>query len=349
MKNYAISGSPREVADDGPNSEIAEFGQDRFNRLVNLQSELFDLIVNTGVGKERLKSVIGNIKDSFLADGAILISFAKKTDGQSGKYICSTDGVEQATIDEFIAAEKSIPPVGKFGTVPCDDGSTDALLQGTFWAETINDIEDDCARAGIVLLFRKECEPTAVDKLALKSISPLVRLITDAACNEDALKSANDRFSSLASTIPGVVYQRVVTLDGDIRYTYISESAKNLFGVSAEEILADPHALFGTFAPEYANSFQEKLIKASKDLSVWDVEASFVTKDGQLKYTHAIATPQKQADGSVLWTGVILDATRIKKEAEIAAAVTEARTRETIVESLLRHRLNHADPGNKLR
>ncbi len=222
MKNYAISGSPREVADDGPNSEIAEFEQDRFNRLVNLQSELFDLIVNTGVGKERLKSVIGNIKDSFFADGAILVSFARETDGQSGKYICSTDGVEQATIDEFLAVEKSIPPVGKFGTVPCDDGSTDALLQGTFWAETINDIEDDCARAGIVLLFRKECEPTAGDRLALKSISPLVRLITDAAGNEDALKSANDRFSSLASTI------RVTDLRTGLPFTSASSGKRSI-------------------------------------------------------------------------------------------------------------------------
>jgi len=334
MTNFAIRGSQREIADDGPHSETIEFEQDRFNRLVNLQSELFDLIVNTGVGVERLKSVIGKIKNSFFADGAILLSFAKETDGRSGKYICSTDGVERATIDEFVVAEKPIAPVGKFGKFQHNDGPTGAPLQGTFWAETINDIDDDIARAGIILLFGNECEPSAIDRLALKAISPLVRVIADAVGNEEALKSANDRFASLASSIPGVVYQRVVTPDGDIRYTYISETAKDLFGVSAEEILADPHALFDIFAPEYANNFQERLIKASKDLSVWDVEASFVTKDGQLKYTHAIATPQKQADDSVLWTGVILDATRIKKEAEIAAAETEARTRETIVESL---------------
>jgi diguanylate cyclase (GGDEF)-like protein len=48
-------------------------------------------------------------------------------------------------------------------------------------------------------------------------------------------------------------------------------------------------------------------------------EASLVTPDGRKKYTHALARPDRQPDGSVLWTGVILD---------------ETRTREAIVDSL---------------
>src|SRR2546425_6474977 len=48
------------------------------------------------------------------------------------------------------------------------------------------------------------------------------------------------------SMLPGVVlYQRVVTPEGQIHYTYISEGAHDLFGVSPEEIVSDPSALFG--------------------------------------------------------------------------------------------------------
>ena len=57
----------------------------------------------------------------------------------------------------------------------------------------------------------------------------------------------------------------------------------------------------------------------SQALTSWDVEASIVTPEGRIKYTHAIARPERLSDGSVLWTGVTLDATRIK-EAEAAAA-----------------------------
>jgi len=124
------------------------------------------------------------------------------------------------------------------------------------------------------------------------------------------------RLSAIAESIPGVVYQRIVTPDGDIRYTYISEGARELFGVSPEEILKDPNALFDIFTPEYRATFRERLLTAARELKMWDVEASIITREGQHKYTHAIARPSKLEDGSVVFDGVILDATKTR-QAEI--------------------------------
>jgi diguanylate cyclase (GGDEF)-like protein len=121
-----------------------------------------------------------------------------------------------------------------------------------------------------------------------------------------------DGFGSLAK-LPGVViYQRLVKPDGEIRYTYISEGARELFGVSAEEIISDPKALFSCHSADYSAKFKERLLAASKSLTSWDVEASILTRDGRKKYTHAIAQPERGADGSVLWTGIILDETRTR-------------------------------------
>ncbi|HZP74928.1 MAG TPA: EAL domain-containing protein [Pseudolabrys sp.] len=128
-----------------------------------------------------------------------------------------------------------------------------------------------------------------------------------------------DALGSLCS-LPGVVvYQRMVTPDEHIRYTYISESCREIFGVSAKEILSNPDALTDRHSPEYKAKFRERLLAASRSLTIWDVEASIVNKNGQKKYTHAIAKPEKLRDGSVLWTGIILD---------------ETRTREAVVEGL---------------
>jgi diguanylate cyclase (GGDEF)-like protein len=131
--------------------------------------------------------------------------------------------------------------------------------------------------------------------------------------------STGDFLATLAS-LPGVVlYQRVVTPDERIYYSYISEGARDIFGVHAEEILANPDALFSTHGSDYKSKFRERLLSASKSLTMWDVEASLVTRDGRKKYTHAIARPTRKADGSVVWTGIILD---------------ETRTREAVVECL---------------
>jgi diguanylate cyclase (GGDEF)-like protein len=123
---------------------------------------------------------------------------------------------------------------------------------------------------------------------------------------------AADRLSAIEK-LPGVVvYQRLVTPDGQISYTYISENAQDIFGVPADEILSDPHALFSCHSHDYSAKFRERLLAASRGLTNWDVEASIVSRDGRKKYTHAIAKPNRRSDGSVLWTGIILDETRTR-------------------------------------
>ena len=142
--------------------------------------------------------------------------------------------------------------------------------------------------------------------------TPLVAALTARlAVSPDTVE--RQQFNSLAAAIPGVVYQRVVRPDGDIRYTYLSEGARELFGVSPAEVLKDPEVLFKTYTDEYKNTFRKKLVEASESLTKWDVEASVVMPDGRRKTTHAIASPERLADNSVLWTGVILDASRAKE------------------------------------
>jgi diguanylate cyclase (GGDEF)-like protein/PAS domain S-box-containing protein len=171
-----------------------------------------------------------------------------------------------------------------------------------------------------------------VTEAALATARAVSSLVKTAGIVEKAA-GAESQLAALSSSIPGVVYQRRVRPDGDIRYTYISDSAGDLFGVSAEKIIADPEALFQHYGPEYRKTFRERLIKASQDMQMWDVEATVIRPDGTKRFTHAIARPNREADGSVLWTGVILDATRIK-QAEATAAAAEANTRTAIVESL---------------
>ncbi len=168
---------------------------------------------------------------------------------------------------------------------------------------------------------------------AVQGLAAVLRFALQSAAKSTALATANERFAAIARSIPGVVYQRVVRPDGDIRYTYISEAAEELFGVSPAEIIANPQALFDCHGPEYYATFKDRLVNASKALELWDVEATIITRNGDRKYTHAIAKPHREPDGAVVWDGVILDATRIK-EAELAAAASEARTRDAIIESI---------------
>ena len=194
-------------------------------------------------------------------------------------------------------------------------------------------VEAQTAAGSVLAYIHTDPGQLAPALVQLAALAKSVGLALTVANRENRSRSAGESFASLAAAIPGVVYQRVVRPNGDIRYLYISESAFELFGVPASEILTNPQALFDRYAADYREGFRERLLEASRTLTPWDVEASIVMADGQRKYTHAIARPARQSDGSVVWTGVIMDATRMK-EAEAAVAAAEAQTRSAIVESL---------------
>jgi PAS domain-containing protein len=108
---------------------------------------------------------------------------------------------------------------------------------------------------------------------------------------------APNQFSSLAKAIPGVVYQRIVKMDGDIRYTFLSEGARDLFGVDPAEVIKNPDVLFRTYSEDYRQTFRSRLVEASKTLTKWDVEATIDLPDGRTRTTHAIARPEPLPDG----------------------------------------------------
>jgi PAS domain S-box-containing protein len=200
------------------------------------------------------------------------------------------------------------------------------------WAQPI--VNDKGEVLGTLVVYYAEAKaPTAQDCWVVEALAGLARFAIENERQRADLSSANERFSSLATTVPGVVYQRIIYPDGQIRYTFINDAVKDLFGVSPEEVLTDPKALFDCFDPQYRSTFQQRLASASHELKLWDVEATIIARDGRRKFTHAIARPTPQPDGSVVWDGIILDATRIK-EAEIAAQAAEARSREAITESI---------------
>lgn len=315
----------------------------RLTRLLTLQQSLLAHVMQSSGAEMSLSAIVEKVRTAFAADGLIIA--LDRADGSDPVDTAETIGrpaklahllrSESVSVElaRRLGALRSIE--GRDGPVRADELTFERPF-AWFWSEAILNVDGaDISTSGgrIIFLFNDEREPTSEDRLAMQSVGPHIQMVLHSIMQDRAIASANDRFSKLASTIPGVVYQRRVRPDGDIRYTYISESAEELFGVTAHEILTNPSALFASYAPEYGETFRKRLLEASRNLTTWDVEASIVMASGEIKYTHAIARPEREPDGSVLWTGVILDATRMKL-AEMAAAETESRTRRAIIDSL---------------
>ncbi|MCC7049465.1 MAG: PAS domain-containing protein [Alphaproteobacteria bacterium] len=198
-----------------------------------------------------------------------------------------------------------------------------AATSELLWSRPLAD-HRGAALGTIVMFGVAAAGPADAARHACEHLAAVANIAIERHRHASELKAADDRLAAVTSAIPGVVYQRRVSPDGDIRYTYISEGAHDLFGVSPREILSDPKALFDCHGPSYRMDFRDRLLEASRTLTMWDVEAEIISRNGTRKWTHAIARPTKLADGSVQWDGIILDATRIARREQALRREKEA-------------------------
>ncbi len=287
-------------------SDLEPPRDERLEMLLRGQQDVIHLILDGAGLQDVLHSIVRIVEGAF-APARCALSLVDRDTGRLKHRVAPNLPAELADAFDARRADLSSNPV-----------ATSALGSERIITVPVPDCGADLS--GIATLhYAKPQKLDAGEERILSVLSSFIGFVVKALRRGEALYAASERFSALASAIPGVVYQRIVKPDGDIRYTYISDGARDLFGVSPEQILADPDALFKTFGPEYKAKFRERLVAASKALTLWDVEATLVTPNGRKKYTHAIARPARQEDGAVLWTGVILD---------------ETRTREAILDSL---------------
>ncbi len=271
-------------------------------RLLEGQTELLRLS-NKGGGRETLLEHLADLAARLLGPADCFIEVID-TGGIAQCQAMAPNTTRAATggtdsRDRGPGADGSVELAGEDGILTC-------------WSHGI--LSSEGRPQGTIRVYRrKPGEPEPDDQWVLDAVAEMAQFVIQSSSREAALNSAQMRFASLAESIPGVVYQRRVTPEGDISYPYISESAQDMFGVTAEEIMTNPQALFDCFGPEYRTTFRERLLSASRNLEMWDVEAQIITANGEEKWNHAIARPHMESDGSVLWDGVILDATRIKR------------------------------------
>jgi PAS domain S-box-containing protein len=125
------------------------------------------------------------------------------------------------------------------------------------------------------------------------------------------------RFQTITDNVPGVVYQCLLTQSGEIRYPYFSARVQDLFGVTAEEAMADASNILNAVHVDDFDRLSRSIKESAAHLSVWTHEYRVVHKDGQIKWLNAKAVPHRRNDGDVIWDGIVTDETE-RKTAEMA-------------------------------
>jgi PAS domain S-box-containing protein len=174
----------------------------------------------------------------------------------------------------------------------------------------------NCHKDGQLIILETSAVPIFDENKQFRGYRGMDRDITLRKLSEATLQQNQSRFQRIAANVPGVMYQYVLHPDGSHEFIYISDRCLELYELEAATILENAENVFKLTHPEDFPSLQESIILSASSLQQWSWEGRVITPSGQMKWIQAISQPQQQANGDILWEGLILDISQ-RKQIEI--------------------------------
>jgi signal transduction histidine kinase/ActR/RegA family two-component response regulator len=144
------------------------------------------------------------------------------------------------------------------------------------------------------------------------------------------------RYAEVVSTVPGVVYEYEIRPDGSRAFTFVSDGARWMFGVSPEEALRNADAILGLVVPESQADLEASIARSIETLTPWQFEGGVVTPQGDAKWLRAHSLPTTLPDGTVRWHGVLTDVTASRRvEQSLREAEATLNTSLSLVQAAL--------------
>ncbi len=151
--------------------------------------------------------------------------------------------------------------------------------------------------------------------------------VTDQRRADDERRRAAENLAVIAANVPGMIFQWRLNADGQPQYLYASPGARDLYGVSPEELMSNERSMADFLVnPEENTLDRAAMLHSAATLTPWHAEHRLITSEGETRWLEANAIPQRNADGSTTWTGYVYDVTR-RKLAEEELRVSEEKLR----------------------
>ncbi|MBD2411294.1 histidine kinase [Nostoc calcicola FACHB-389] len=133
------------------------------------------------------------------------------------------------------------------------------------------------------------------------------------------LQASETRFQNLANNIPGMVYQFRLEADGSTSTPYVSSGCLDLYGLEPESVMAGTHSLYAMHHPDDDPAIAQAVAYSAQTLTPFEQEWRIILASGTVKWVRSAARPERQADGAILWDGVVIDISE-RKYAEASLA-----------------------------
>ena len=143
---------------------------------------------------------------------------------------------------------------------------------------------------------------------------------------QNELREKEEQLRTISKNIQnGMIYQVVVDKDGNRKFTYVSEYAKERYGKTPEEIKENPLIVYGNVHWESIEKLKKMEEEAIKNMNIFKAEVKMINPDGTIRWSSLVSTPKKLENEGVQWDGIEFVITENKMaEEELSKAKSDA-------------------------
>ncbi len=163
------------------------------------------------------------------------------------------------------------------------------------------------------------------DELTVRSRRTLLRdaggapahvVIAERAPETVVSRGAGSRLARIAATLPGMICELRLSPDGRLSMPYAGPGLHRISGIAPEDVATDASALFAGVLPEDATTLRESIEHSARTLEPWAGSWRLQHPTRGVCWLEGQSVPEAEPDGSVLWTGYVLDVTERRRAEE---------------------------------
>lgn len=139
---------------------------------------------------------------------------------------------------------------------------------------------------------------------------------------ERTRQESMERLGTIAANIPGLLYRRVRTAEGETSYPFLRTGARNEFDLPLDGHRPAIEDLTEIVHPQDISSLAWTIDKSADRLDPHTHEFRIVGQSGEARWARSFGIPRQKDNGDVVWDGVIVDISETKK---VEQALLEAK------------------------
>ncbi|MEM6930101.1 MAG: PAS domain-containing protein, partial [Myxococcota bacterium] len=151
---------------------------------------------------------------------------------------------------------------------------------------------------------------------------------------ESELEEKSRMLEAVSRSLPGALYQIRLSPDGVMTCPFCAPSIEALLGTSAASIMESPDVLSTYVVEEDRSLLFETAMVSARELTPWELTFRVQRPDGEVKQLWSGGVPEREPDGSTIWTSLCVDITEVARRSHEAEARTRAFYERDKLESL---------------